>query len=181
VVSFPQVSPLKPCIHFSPPHTHYMLCPSQSSWLDHPNYVWWGVQSIKLFVMQSSPLPCYLIHLGPKYRSYRRISPIPKHSVIFRYMINFLRLGVVSTSPIPPSWRTTPCRLSATAYSINSQLPSISAGRSSIRNLRTRHAMVTGTHISGIKMKHCPKYRNITSVKRIAVSGPQNNKSEGLE
>ena len=26
----------------------------------------------------------------------------------------------------PPSWRTTPCRLSATAYSIYSQLPSIS-------------------------------------------------------
>jgi hypothetical protein len=29
----------------------------------------------------------------------------------------------------PPSWRTTPCRLSATAYSIHSQLPSMSAGR----------------------------------------------------
>ena len=26
----------------------------------------------------------------------------------------------------PPSWRTTPCRLSATAYSLYSQLPSIS-------------------------------------------------------
>ena len=31
----------------------------------------------------------------------------------------------------------------------NSQLPSISGGRSSIRNLRTRHAVVTGTHLSG--------------------------------
>jgi len=29
----------------------------------------------------------------------------------------------------PPSWRTTPCRLSATACSIHSQLPSISGGR----------------------------------------------------
>jgi hypothetical protein len=29
----------------------------------------------------------------------------------------------------PPSWRTTPFRLSATAYSIYSQLPSISGGR----------------------------------------------------
>jgi hypothetical protein len=29
-----------------------------------------------------------------------------------------------------------------------SQLPSISGGRSSIRNLRTRHAVVTGTHLS---------------------------------
>jgi hypothetical protein len=44
-----------------------MSCPSQSSWLNHPNDIWWGVQSIKLFVMQSSPLPCYLIPLGPKY------------------------------------------------------------------------------------------------------------------
>jgi hypothetical protein len=48
----------------------------------------------------------------------------------------------------PPNWRITPCRLSATAYSIHSQLLSISAGRSSIRNLRTRHAVVTGTHLS---------------------------------
>jgi hypothetical protein len=37
----------------------------------------------------------------------------------------------------PPSWRTTPCRLSAAAYSVNSQ-----EGVSSIRNLRTRHAVV---------------------------------------
>jgi hypothetical protein len=29
----------------------------------------------------------------------------------------------------PPSWRVTPCRLSATAYSTYSQLPSISGGR----------------------------------------------------
>jgi hypothetical protein len=33
------------------PHTCYMSCPSQSSWLDHPNDIWWGVQSIKLLVM----------------------------------------------------------------------------------------------------------------------------------
>jgi hypothetical protein len=48
----------------------------------------------------------------------------------------------------PPIWRITPCRLSATAYSKYSQLPPISGGRSSIRNLRTRHAVVTGTHLS---------------------------------
>jgi hypothetical protein len=29
-----------------------------------------------------------------------------------------------------------------------SQLPSITGGRSSIRNLRTRHAVVTGTHLT---------------------------------
>jgi hypothetical protein len=44
----------------------------------------------------------------------------------------------------PPSWRTSPCRLSGTAYSIYWQLPSISGDRvSSIRNLRTHHAVVT--------------------------------------
>jgi len=37
----------------------------------------------------------------------------------------FLRRGVVSTSPNPPNCRTTPRRLSAAAYSIYSQLPSI--------------------------------------------------------
>jgi hypothetical protein len=36
-----------------------------------------------------------------------------------------------------------------------SQLPSITGGRSSIRNLRTRHAVVTGTHLTQIKI-----YRN---------------------
>jgi len=40
----------------------------------------------------------------------------------------------------------TPCRISATAYSIYSQLSSIPEGRSYIRNLRMRLAVVTGTH-----------------------------------
>jgi hypothetical protein len=42
--------------------------------------------------------------------------------------MEFWQRGVVSTSPNPLSWRTTPCRLSTTAYSIYSQLPSISEG-----------------------------------------------------
>jgi hypothetical protein len=46
-------------------HTCYMPCLSTSSWLDHPNDIWWGVQSIKLLVMQSSPLPCTSSLLGP--------------------------------------------------------------------------------------------------------------------
>jgi hypothetical protein len=58
---------------------------------------------------------------------------------------------------LAPHQTPTPFRLSATAYSIYSQLPSIYEGRSSIRNLRTRHAVVTaldpfttvkGTHLS---------------------------------
>jgi hypothetical protein len=45
----------------------------------------------------------------------------------------------------PPSWRTTPFRLSLVAYSLYSQLPSTSGGRSFISNLRTCHAVVIGT------------------------------------
>jgi hypothetical protein len=41
------------------------------------------------------------------------------------------------------SWRTIPCWLSVTAYSIYLQLPSISGGPPSICNLRMCHAMVT--------------------------------------
>ena len=43
------------------PHMCYMPCPSHSSWFDHLNNIWWGVQNIKLLVMYSSPLPCYLV------------------------------------------------------------------------------------------------------------------------
>ena len=45
----------------------------------------------------------------------------------------------------PPCWRTTHYRLSATAYSIHLQL-----SVSSSHNLRTRHAVMTGTHIAYI-------------------------------
>jgi hypothetical protein len=69
VVSLPQVSRLKPSMHLSSPlpHTCHMFCPSKSSLLDHQNYIWWGVKSIKLLVMQSSPLPCYLISSSAPY------------------------------------------------------------------------------------------------------------------
>jgi hypothetical protein len=40
----------------------------------------------------------------------------------------------------------TPCRLSAAAYSMYSQLTSIAGGCPSIRDPRTRHAVMTGTH-----------------------------------
>jgi hypothetical protein len=49
------------------PHSSYMPYPCQSSWFDHPNDIWWGVQSIKFLVMQSSPLLCYLVPLRPSY------------------------------------------------------------------------------------------------------------------
>ena len=51
--------------HLQPPHTCHMSHPSHSSWFDDPNNVWWWVQIIKLLDMQSSPLPYYLLSLGP--------------------------------------------------------------------------------------------------------------------
>jgi hypothetical protein len=46
------------------------------------------------------------------------------------HFVTSLFFTVMSCYPTPnPSLRTTPCRLSATAYSIYSQLPSISGGR----------------------------------------------------
>jgi hypothetical protein len=56
----------------------------------------------------------------------------------------FLILGVVNPTP-SPQLEDHPCYLSATAYSIYSQLTCISGGRSSIRTPRTSHAVGTGT------------------------------------
>ena len=46
----------------------------------------------------------------------------------------------------PPSWRTTACLLSATVYSIYSQLSSISGSLSCVGNVRTPRALLTVTH-----------------------------------
>jgi hypothetical protein len=50
---------------------------------------------------------------------------------VFRNKFIFYSEGLLAPRPTP-SWRTTPCRLSAAAYSIYSQLPSIAGARSSI-------------------------------------------------
>jgi len=52
---------------FFSPLTRYMSRPSHSSEFYHPNYIGWGVQIIKLFIMYFSPLLCYLVLLKPKY------------------------------------------------------------------------------------------------------------------
>jgi hypothetical protein len=64
----------------------------------------------------------------------------------------------------PPSWRTTPCRLSATAFSIYSQLPSVPGGLPSIRNLRTCHAVVTRDPPNMACCSTFYKYRRDSSV-----------------
>jgi hypothetical protein len=46
VVSLPQVSPPKPCVSLSFPHTRYMPRPSHSSRFYHPNNIGWITGSI---------------------------------------------------------------------------------------------------------------------------------------
>ena len=72
-------------LYASLPHTCYMPYPSQSSWLDHPSDIWWGVQSIKLVVMQSSPLPCYLVPVRLKYSLQHPILENPKPKFLLQY------------------------------------------------------------------------------------------------
>jgi hypothetical protein len=81
-------------------------------------------------------------------RSYQRISPGPWHFETFRNNRNIFTVRGCRPHAQPPSWRTIPCRLSVTAYSIYSQLPSVPWGLPSIHNLRTRHAVVPGTHLT---------------------------------
>ena len=64
-----------------------------------------------------------------------------KGSVQFRGLVKCY--GELSASSLKPSWRINPCRLFATAYSICSQLRTISRGVFSIRNLMKRHVVVT--------------------------------------
>jgi hypothetical protein len=76
----------------------------------------------------------------------QRIRPCSRLVWMVHNMLNFYGEGVCLPHLQTPSWRTTPCRLSAAAYSVYSQLPSIAVSRTSIRNPRTRHAVVTRGH-----------------------------------
>jgi hypothetical protein len=54
-------------MHLSP-HPYVLQAPNISFFfIDHPNNIWSSVQITKLLAMQSSPLPCYLFSLAPKY------------------------------------------------------------------------------------------------------------------
>jgi hypothetical protein len=60
VVSFPQVSPPKPCTRLFHPQTRYMTHLSHFSRLYHLHNIGWGVQIMELIIMKFSPLPCYI-------------------------------------------------------------------------------------------------------------------------
>jgi hypothetical protein len=48
-----------------PSYTCYMSWPSHLPWRDNCN-IWWGVQVMKLFIMQFSPTSCYFVPLRSK-------------------------------------------------------------------------------------------------------------------
>jgi len=61
----------------------------------------------------------------PVFTVYQRISPGPRHICPFRNKASFYGGELLASRPTPASWRATSCLLSATGYSIYSQLPSI--------------------------------------------------------
>jgi len=61
-----------------------------------------------------------------------------------KHFVTIKKIKVRGWYPTPnPKLEDHPLSASATAYSIYSQLPSVSGGLPSTRNLRTRHAVVT--------------------------------------
>ena len=69
---FPHQNPVCTSSHA---HTCYMSCSPHSSWFDHLNNIWWQVHIIKLIIIYSSPLSCYLVPLRPKITSSVPYSP----------------------------------------------------------------------------------------------------------
>jgi hypothetical protein len=110
---------------------------------------------------QSSPY----VHF-PKFRSFmQRIRPGPRPFVIFRNKLIFLWWGVVIPTPNPLAGGPPPCRLSAAAYSIYTQLPSISGGRL----LRPQpEEEISGTFSK--EQRYNPKDRNLQEVSNLGLS-----------
>lgn len=65
-----------PYMHLVLLHTCYMHRPSHFCRLDHPNNIWWEVQTTKFVIMQFLPVPCYLVQPRIKYFPHH---PVVKH------------------------------------------------------------------------------------------------------
>jgi hypothetical protein len=116
--------------------------------------------------MQFSPFSCHLNTLWHEYAPPPLMSetkfiqnnhPIRRSCVFFVTSLFFTVKGCYPHSQSPSS-RTTSYHLSVTSYSIYLQLPSIAGGNPSIRNLRTRNAVVTGTHLTWLHKLNSVQY-----------------------
>jgi hypothetical protein len=73
-----QVSPSKLCQHLTSPLTCHMHRLPHSSWFDHPNNIWCGVQVMKLLFTLFPPLPPTLSQIGPNIFFRHPIFEIPQ-------------------------------------------------------------------------------------------------------
>jgi hypothetical protein len=64
---FPSVLLSKILYAFLICHVCHMPYPSHPPWFDHPNNMWWSMQVMKLFIMQSSPSFCHFLPVRSKY------------------------------------------------------------------------------------------------------------------
>jgi len=124
------------------PYTEPALCSPHST---HPTFC-------RSILILSSHLPLGL-------RSYHSISPVPRQVFIFRNEASFYGEELLAPRPTP---KREDYPLSAVCDLFNILAATLHiAGRSSIRNLKTRRAVVTGTHLSRFCLIQSSKYRII--------------------
>ena len=94
-----------------------------------------------------------LMSLFHCFRSYQRISPGPRHVFMFR---NYKSLygELLAPRPIPKKENDPLSAVRDCLYHIFAAILHI-GGRSSIRNLKKSHAVVTGTHLSRLAHMYC--------------------------
>jgi hypothetical protein len=130
-----------------PPSSHLTSCTLTKSNL-------YLVSSLETVIKEPALYKLLTFHNPNLISILRSLGRLCKESVqargSFRIFVTNLLFMVKAFLPHsqPQSWGTTPFRLSAVDYSIYSQLPSIARGRSSIRNPRTRHSVLTLTHLT---------------------------------
>ena len=145
-----------------------MPSPSHSSRFYHPKNIGWPVQIIKLLIMQFSLLPCHLVPLRPNILlntllsntlNLRLISlfcwlgrtkvAVHVQSFLHDCLVTICFYGEELLAPRPtlnledhPLSAVSDCLFNIFAATMNI------GGRSYTRNLRTRRALVTGSHLS---------------------------------
>jgi hypothetical protein len=92
-----QVSTPKPCTRLPSSHTSNISRPFHSSRFDHPNCIGWGVQVIKLLIMQFSSTPATSMLFGPRIL----LSPLFScYSYLFCINISSWTLPVIHAIPL---------------------------------------------------------------------------------